>query len=381
MSHPTEQLIRDYLNRLSVSARGQLGAEDRRALVIRTRDFIERTTSQLGQPNAMQIAALLSRLGAPAVLVDQEIARLAAVRGETVPQPAGRSGRLATRLSRRSGTASWHWPSQSGSPDLQIRLLNGSATETDDSATTVNGQSPVWVPMQIAAPDLMTATSAGQPEESAGFGPRGPATAGAGKPSAPPAAAGKPAAPAAAAPPAAGTPASPSPAAGRPTWPSTLAGITATAAQPGAALAADIPDAADDRNWLGTGSAAALLSRARADPVEAVAATLLGLGGAVFPPVWLLGAAVAIASRVWDYRDKWIGLAGPVLLLVVGTSLGVTLGNRQASLGGYIHEGWIYADVLSRLAAVLGAYYLVWRLAHPRRLSGVPPWNKPHRVD
>ena len=74
MSPPTEQLIRDYLNRLSVASRGRLGAEDRRALVNRTHDFIERNASRSGPATSMQVAALLSRLGDPSVLVDQEVA-------------------------------------------------------------------------------------------------------------------------------------------------------------------------------------------------------------------------------------------------------------------------------------------------------------------
>ena len=41
MRPPAEQLIRDYLNRLSVAARTRLQSDERRAFLARTRDFIE----------------------------------------------------------------------------------------------------------------------------------------------------------------------------------------------------------------------------------------------------------------------------------------------------------------------------------------------------
>jgi hypothetical protein len=102
MSPPTEQLIRDYLNRLSVAARGRLSSEDRRALVTRTHDFIERNASRSGPATAMEVAALLSRLGDPGALVDQEVARLAAERGEAVATETDQATGLAARLRRPS---------------------------------------------------------------------------------------------------------------------------------------------------------------------------------------------------------------------------------------------------------------------------------------
>ncbi len=119
MSPPTEQLIRDYLNRLSVAARGQLGHDDRRALVNRTRDFIERKTSLAGPPTAMEVARLLAGLGDPSRLVQQERQRLAAVRGE-LPEPAAGRGRIARVLRRDASKArgpSWHWPVLDGGRD------------------------------------------------------------------------------------------------------------------------------------------------------------------------------------------------------------------------------------------------------------------------
>jgi hypothetical protein len=364
MSPPTEQLIRDYLNRLSVAARGRLGAEDRRTLVTRTRDFIERNASQIGPANPMQVAALLSRLGDPAALVDEELSRLGAVRGDAESKPPGRDGKLAGRLRRRSGSASWHWPRPAGSHDLQIQVLNGTATEPDESAI-INGPVPIWVPRQFARSDEATPASVAQREEPAVSSPQ---EAVASETISPLAATGSKSAEDAAA-------------AGKPTWPSVVARSPDASTQPaGAPAPQGLTTAARQTRPIAV-LAATLLRRARANPIEAVATILLGLGGAAYPPVWLLGAVVTLASKVWDYRDRWIGLGGPVLLLVVGTSAGVSLGTSHSSFGSYVHEGWIYADVLSRVGAVLGAYYLAWRVAHARRTPNVPPWNRPHKVD
>ena len=54
----------------------------------------------------------------------------------------------------------------------------------------------------------------------------------------------------------------------------------------------------------------ATLAQARRRPLEATAIVLMGLGGLIFPPVWLLGAALTLFSKHWDFRDRWVGLAG-----------------------------------------------------------------------
>ena len=107
---------------------------------------------------------------------------------------------------------------------------------------------------------------------------------------------------------------------------------------------------------------------------------LLGLGGAIYPPVWLLGAAVALASRMWDYRDKWAGLALPLLLTLIGTAVGIANGSH-VSAGQGVHEGWVYGGrrlAASPLCSALA--YLGWRSLHGRRPPAVPPWNKPHKI-
>jgi len=394
MSPPTEQLIRDYLNRLSVAARGQLGTGDRRALVDRTREFIERKAGLAGRPTTLEVGRLLSGLGDPAGLVSQERQRLAALRGEE-PEPVSR-GRLARVLRSEPGKvrgASWHWPVQPGGrADLQLTLIDGGVAAADHAATgraAASGEATTFV----------AAEATGQPAPS-------PA------PSA-------------------------DPAPTRPLWPALAAGATDEGAieQDAAernsdeagvvhggtgqqetdlqALAEAAPDQqaedlqapepsspAEATDARRTGLSAITWHLATEDPrqpsrpwqllasvgdwsrrhkLEAVAIALLGVGGVIFPPVWLAGAAVALASRLWDFRDKWLAVALPVLLTVIGTAVGIAVGSR-VSFGHGIHEAWVFAVGVSRATAVLSACYLGWRAAHGPRPPVVPPWDRPHRV-
>jgi hypothetical protein len=361
MGPPTEQLIRDYLNRLSVAARGQLGPDDRRALVNRTHDFIERKTGLTGPPTAVEVGRLLSGLGDPAKLVSQERQRLATLRGEEL-KPASRS-RLARVLRGDPGRvrgASWHWPAQEGSrADLQLTLLDAGAPDPADRVRA-NGTSGGGQPAGPAAADtegtaaLVPAQSADleRPGGTRGQGQRWPAGVAAAERNG-------------ATPPDAESRTTAVPAV-RPAETALVTWRLATPAGSAPARAALI--------------LARLADWSRRHKLEAVAIVLLGIGGAIFPPVWLLGAAVTLASRLWDYRDKWLGLAFPVLVSVIGTAAGIAAAGSEGTLGHHIHDGWVFADIISRVAALLGASYLAWRSAHGRRPPATPPWNKPHKV-
>jgi hypothetical protein len=121
-------------------------------------------------------------------------------------------------------------------------------------------------------------------------------------------------------------------------------------------------------------------ARARRHPLETTAVVLLGLGGLIFPPVWLIGAVVALTSKVWDIRDKWLGLAVPVVLVIIGMIADVSLGGSYSSLLGYLKEAWLFGGRFSRVVALLGAVYLAWRAERGRRTPTDPPWNKRHRI-
>jgi hypothetical protein len=380
MSPPTEQLIRDYLNRLSVAARGRLSAEDRRALVTRTHDFIDRNASPSGSPTSLEVATLLHRLGDPGALVDQEVARLADQRGDAAAAPSDKSEKGSGVFRRLSAHSSWHWPSAPGSADLRSQLLNGHAQQADRGADSDQAADAPVPPLNGKSGATAPAVAGGQerpawPSAAALSAQDGERATERDSASAPPAVSEDAVSSAAVSTPDASSAADDDSAPGY-----------GSAAEPGRAAGSGAPW--NPRNPLVvvlTARAAALWRRtlawARRSPVEAATLTLLGVGGAAYPPVWLLGALFTLASHAWDYRDKWIGLAIPVLILVVGTAFGVTFGARYDDFGGYVHEGWMYADVLSRIGAVAGTAYLGWRLTHARRAPTVPPWNKPHRVD
>jgi hypothetical protein len=114
------------------------------------------------------------------------------------------------------------------------------------------------------------------------------------------------------------------------------------------------------------------------DRLEAIAIVLLGLGGAIYPPIWIIGVIFALCSRKWDHRDKWLGLALPVFLVVFGAMFVMVLGGERQTIGHYAMEFWVAASRLSRLAAVLGAGYLLSRAIkyQGKRIRREPPWTQ-----
>ncbi|HEV2242480.1 MAG TPA: hypothetical protein VGR98_15665 [Streptosporangiaceae bacterium] len=89
MEPTAEQLIRDYLNRLSVAARTRLRSDDRRAFLARTREVIERRSGSPATADTGEVQEVLSSLGEPVAAVENEYARLAAARSK---RAAARSG-------------------------------------------------------------------------------------------------------------------------------------------------------------------------------------------------------------------------------------------------------------------------------------------------
>src|SRR5260370_5130498 len=73
MNPPTEQLIRDYLNRLAVAARGQLGFAQRQSLLDRTRARIDAECAGACGASAVQVRKALAGLGDPIALVELEL--------------------------------------------------------------------------------------------------------------------------------------------------------------------------------------------------------------------------------------------------------------------------------------------------------------------
>ena len=99
MEPSAEQLIRDYLNQLSVAARTRLRSDERRAFLARTRLFIERTSGGSRTADPAAVASTLASLGDPAQAAERERARLAAERSERAS--AGTRSGLLRRPRRR----------------------------------------------------------------------------------------------------------------------------------------------------------------------------------------------------------------------------------------------------------------------------------------
>ena len=126
----------------------------------------------------------------------------------------------------------------------------------------------------------------------------------------------------------------------------------------------------------------------RGYPLEGTVVALLLLAGLVYPfPIWLLGFVLwtagiltALASKFWDTKDKWTGLAVPVVVAVVGTGVALARGGAHDTVRAYAHEIGAVGPPLLRAAIVLGAVYLAWRVRRGPRSSAVPPWNRPHRI-
>ncbi len=116
---------------------------------------------------------------------------------------------------------------------------------------------------------------------------------------------------------------------------------------------------------------------ARHNPLEAVAVVVLIVGVLIFPPLWLIGVFIALLSRLWNPLDKLIGLAGPVLLSIIGTGVGLIMGETRHSPGDYFKEGLALSTDLLRTGAILGAIYLAWRVTKGRRQESTPPWMRP----
>jgi hypothetical protein len=132
------------------------------------------------------------------------------------------------------------------------------------------------------------------------------------------------------------------------------------------------------------GIAAAVADAWRQHRLEVVAVALLALGGLIFPLVvwllgaviWLLGVGVAVPLKLWSPLDKLLSLAGPLVLVVAGTAIAVSIGGSRQNAAAYGHEALAEAADLFKVGALLGALYLAWRIQRGRRAPAVPPWAR-----
>ncbi len=76
MNPPAEQLVRDYLNQVSLASRGRLRPAERHALLVGTRASIDRALGMSGLADANAVRGIISVLGDPADLVGRYRDRL-----------------------------------------------------------------------------------------------------------------------------------------------------------------------------------------------------------------------------------------------------------------------------------------------------------------
>ena len=114
---------------------------------------------------------------------------------------------------------------------------------------------------------------------------------------------------------------------------------------------------------------------ARRYPLESAAVVLLGVGGLFYPfPCWLLGGLLAVFSRIWNARDKWIAILGPPAIAVVGMLVTAML-MRGSMIGNIPHAFHLDFGYLLRLGSLLCAIYLALQARHgPQRR--LPPWQR-----
>jgi hypothetical protein len=122
----------------------------------------------------------------------------------------------------------------------------------------------------------------------------------------------------------------------------------------------------------------------RQNPLAVVAVALLVLGGLVFPLVvwpvglliWLVGVGIAIPLKQWSPLDKLLSLAGPLVLVIAGTAIAVSIGGTRQNAAAYGHEALAEAADLFKIGALVGALFLAWRIQRGRRGPVAPPWAR-----
>jgi hypothetical protein len=120
---------------------------------------------------------------------------------------------------------------------------------------------------------------------------------------------------------------------------------------------------------------------AREHKLETVAVLLLGVSAFIFVfPFWLVaalvGGVVAISSQIWNLRDKWVGLAGPPVIALVGTIVAALIIGGRGHFVGSIPEAFrLYVGYFYRGGSLLCAVYLALQARRgPQRRQ--PAWRR-----
>ncbi len=383
-----DKLILEYLSRVTEAATRYLPKGGRIAFVGRVRSRIERECGPAGSADADRVREVLAALGAPEDLVKQERARLDAawVKRRSPDKEAGEAAAASITQPRQHRRINSRWKPATGTQPLPV---------------SPGGRQPGAAP---GAP--------GGGERSGRLrGTRGGWRAGGAKGTKPPAAPSPPGSTGTPAPdeteppvlegtviqappvPATGTPAGPGqqpagsgtgqvPGGGQPPMPLVFAPLQP--AGRGTPLARRLPPG----SLTLRGGTAALVQAAgrwarnagtlsRRHPLEAVAIAALGIGGLILPfPFWLIGGTLAVFSRFWTPRDKWIALTGPPVIALLGTLVTAMLVHSQGNpVEIYTYALRLDVGYLLRAGSVLCAVYLAVQVRRGPRVR-LPPWKR-----
>ena len=396
-----EKLVGDYLGRVLNAAQRVLPKGDRLLFVARTRAAIMKKIGPLASADPAKVLEILTDHGDPRTMAKKELERLETAHRGGPPKPV---------VLWKPVKDEWK-PTKADTEPIPRQPAAPPSGAERPAGPRPAGERPPAPPsagQRTAEPVEGAQRPAGPPSAavpSAGSSPAGP------RPVGPHYAGRSPAGPPSPVPPQAGPPSPdqlspgqpspgypsdgyPSPGQPSPGYPSDRypsdgqrpAGRrpprtpAAPLPPPGSAEAGDDQPGGDSPPVAPAPASPTVLMLARSHPLETIAIVLLGVGGLIIPLLWLPGALVALASRVWDARDKWLALLGtPVFLLVALVAAGVLVGGRHTFWAEFIHAFDAYREYLLRAGAVLSAVYLAWRIRRGPRMRSLPPWQRPQR--
>jgi hypothetical protein len=135
------------------------------------------------------------------------------------------------------------------------------------------------------------------------------------------------------------------------------------------------------------GFAAAVAEAWRQHRMEVIAVALLAIAGLIFPEpmwlvgflLWLVGSALVLSSKLWTVGEKWLTVPGLVVLVIAGIAVAEALGGTRQDAAAYGDEALTAAATLFKIAMLLAAVYLGWRMQRGHRPPQTPSWARRRR--
>jgi DMSO/TMAO reductase YedYZ heme-binding membrane subunit len=135
------------------------------------------------------------------------------------------------------------------------------------------------------------------------------------------------------------------------------------------------------------GFATAVAEAWRQHRLEVLAVALLAIAGLIFPApiwlvgflLWLIGSALVLSSKMWSVGEKWLTVPGLVVLVIAGIAVAEALGGKRQDAAAYGDEALTVAATLFKIAMLLAAVYLGWRMQRGHRAPPMPSWHRRQR--